>query len=123
LQAGECPRLCSPGFATFARIIEESPALRAKELEIMAHFVRVLTKAIQVELGIAEGDARIAASLLISIHRQVFHTARKQALAGIHGPTAIKQLQNDLERAYQLLEHGLGELERPTQAKRVATPA
>src|SRR5438046_6785295 len=24
LQAGECRRLCSPGFATFARIIEES---------------------------------------------------------------------------------------------------
>src|SRR5438874_11945458 len=28
LQAGECPRLCSPGFAIFARIIEESTALR-----------------------------------------------------------------------------------------------
>src|SRR5216684_6375091 len=32
LQVGECARLCSPGFATFARVIEESPALRAKEL-------------------------------------------------------------------------------------------
>src|SRR5690242_19030312 len=30
LQLDECPRLFSPGFATFARIIEESAALRAK---------------------------------------------------------------------------------------------
>src|ERR687885_2056185 len=35
LEAGECPRLCSPGFANFARIIEESDALQAKELEVM----------------------------------------------------------------------------------------
>src|SRR3954447_19778787 len=41
LQVGECPRLCSPGFATFARIIEESTALQAKELEVMASFAQV----------------------------------------------------------------------------------
>src|SRR6266513_3079819 len=38
LQTGECPRQCSPGFATFARIIEESTALQAQELEVMARF-------------------------------------------------------------------------------------
>src|SRR4051812_44688099 len=27
-QSGECPRMCSAGFAVFARIIEDSPALR-----------------------------------------------------------------------------------------------
>src|SRR5438445_121903 len=41
LQTGECGRLCTPGFAAFARIIEESPALQAKELEVMARFVHV----------------------------------------------------------------------------------
>jgi len=123
LQVGECPRLCSPGFATFARIIEESPALKARELEVMAHFVRVLTNAIQTELDIPERDARIAASMLISIHRQVFHAARRQALTGKHGATAVKQLRADLERAYQLLENGLGELERPSGARPVAARA
>src|SRR5881392_669441 len=58
LQDGECPRLCSPGFATFARIIEESPTLQAKELEVMSRFVRVMTGAIRDELGIDERDAR-----------------------------------------------------------------
>jgi AcrR family transcriptional regulator len=115
LQARECPRLCSPGFATFARIIEESTALKAKELEVMARFVRVLTDALQTELGIDERDARIAAGLLVSIHRQLFRAARKQALAGKHGPSAARRLRADLDRAYHLLQHGLGELERPSQ--------
>src|SRR5438477_6168905 len=36
LQISQCQRMCSPGFATFARIIEESPALQSKELGVMA---------------------------------------------------------------------------------------
>jgi AcrR family transcriptional regulator len=113
LQAAECPRLCSPGFATFARIIEESTALQAKELEVMARFVQVLMDTLQAELAIAERDARVAAGLLVSIHWQLFRGARKQALAGKQGPAAARRLRADLDRAYHLLEHGLGELERP----------
>jgi AcrR family transcriptional regulator len=113
LQAGECPRQCSPGFATFARIIEESTALQAKELEVMARFVDVLAVTLQVELRADEQDARIAAGLLVSIHWQLFRAARKQALAGKHGPAAARRLRAKLDRAYYLLEHGLDELERP----------
>ncbi len=115
LQSAECPRLCSPGFATFARVIEESTALKAKELEVMSRFVQVLTVTLQAELTLDERDARIAAGLLVSIHRQLFRGARKQALAGKHGPSATRRLRADLDRAYHLLEHGLGELERPAQ--------
>jgi AcrR family transcriptional regulator len=116
LQVRECPRLCSPNFVVFARIIEESTALQAKELEVMARFVQVLTDAIATELRIDERDARITAGLLVSVHRQVFRAARKQALDGLHGPAAVERLRGDLERAYQLLEHGLGEFERTSQA-------
>ena len=115
LQATECPRLCSPGFATFARIIEESTALKAKELEVMSRFVQVLTETLQAELALDERDARLAAGLLVSVHRQLFRAARKQALAGTHGPPATRRLRADLDRAYHLLEHGLGELERSSQ--------
>jgi AcrR family transcriptional regulator len=115
LEDGECPRLCSPGFATFARIIEESRALQAKELEVMARFVRVLAEAIQAELAIDERDARIAAGLLVSVHWQLFSAARKQALAGKHGPAAVRRLRADMDRAHQMLEHGLGELGRPRE--------
>ncbi len=110
LQVGECNRLSSPAFATFARIIEDSPALQAKELEVMAHFAQVLAAAIQSDSGVDERDARIAAGLLISVHRQLFRSARKQALAGRHGAAAARRLRGDLERAYSLLEHGLGDL-------------
>jgi AcrR family transcriptional regulator len=105
-----CGRLCSPGFATFARIIEESPALRVKELEVMAGFARALSDALQSELGVAELDARVAASLLVGVHRQLFAIARMRALDGRHGPAAERRLRADLERAYELLEHGLGSL-------------
>jgi len=115
LQTAEVPRLCSPGFATFARIIEESTALKAKELEVMSRFVQVLTETLQAELALDERDARLAAGLLVSVHRQLFRAARKQALAGKHGPAATRRLRADLDRAYHLLEHGLGELERPSQ--------
>jgi AcrR family transcriptional regulator len=116
LQSAECPRLCSPGFAVFARVIEESPALQAKELEVMARFVRALAHEIQAELGVDERDARIAAGLLVSVHRLLFHAARTQALAGKHGPGAVRQLRANLNRAYDLLEHGLGALETSPRA-------
>jgi AcrR family transcriptional regulator len=109
VQVGECARLSSPGFATFARTLEESSALRAKELEVMSLFAQALTDALEEE-GIDPRDARIAASLLISVHRQFFRAARVQALAGKHGPAASRRLRSDLERAYALLEHGLGGL-------------
>jgi AcrR family transcriptional regulator len=121
LQAAECPRLCSPGFAIFARIIEQSQALQAKELEVMSRFVLVLAEEIQAALGIDERDARVAAGLLVSVHRQLFRLARKQALAGKHGPSAVRRLRADLDRAYHLLEHGLGELER-SSARLADTP-
>jgi AcrR family transcriptional regulator len=120
LQISECPRLCSPAFATFARIIEESPSLKAKELEVMAGFGRVLADAIRVELGAHPLDAQIAASTLVSVHSQLFREARAQALAGRHGPAAVRRLRAELKRAYALLEHGLGSLE-PASAGRVAS--
>ena len=110
LQLGQCDRLCSPGFATFARVIEESPGLQAKELEIMSLFAQAAAEAL-VEEGVDPRDARIAAGLLVSVHRQFFRAARAQALAGRHGPAAVRRLRGDLERAYALLEHGLGDLE------------
>jgi AcrR family transcriptional regulator len=118
LQVAQCERLCSPGFATFARVIEDSPALQAKELEIMSLFARAAADAL-VEEGVDARDARVAAGLLVSVHRQFFRTARAQALAGRHGPAAVRRLRSDLERAYALLEHGLGGLEAHARSDRV----
>jgi len=112
LQARDCTRLASPQFAVFARIIEESPALQAKEIEVMARFTQVLADAIAAELGVPPLDAKIAANMLIGVHWELFRSARAQALAGRTGPAAVRRLRADLDRAYTLLEHGLGSLER-----------
>ena len=106
-QLSEAPRLTSPGFAVFARILEGSPALLAKEVDVMARFSQVLAEALQ-EDGLAERDARIVAGLLMSVQRQYFRAARRQALAGKTGPAALRQLKADISRAYELLEHGVG---------------
>jgi AcrR family transcriptional regulator len=112
LQASQTDRLASPAFVHFARVIEESPALQAKEVQVMASFTDVLAPAIRDELGVDDAEAQIAANLLMSVHWQLFRNARAQALAGRSGPAAARRLRADLDRAYRLLEHGLGELER-----------
>jgi AcrR family transcriptional regulator len=113
-QLGDCGRMCSTGFADFARVIEESPALRAKELEVMARFTRSLARVLEEELGCDELNAQVAASLLIGVQWQFFVTARKRALEGRHGRAAERRLRADLERAYELLEGGIGDLGVPS---------
>ena len=111
LHAKQCGRLASPGFAHFSRTISESPALQAKETEVMALFTDHLAATIREELAIHPADAQVAANLLMSVHWQFFRNARAHALAGRSGPTAVRHLRRDLDRAYRLLEHGLGALE------------
>ena len=111
LHAKQCGRLTSPGFAQFSRTIAESQALQAKETEVMAQFTDHLAATIREELGIHPADAQMAANLLMSVHWQFFRNARAHALAGRSGPTAVRHLRRDLDRAYRLLEHGLGSLE------------
>lgn len=112
LHTDQIGRFGDPRFATFARIIEESPALQAKELAVMAHFTDVLAEAIRGELGVNEHDAKIAANALVGVQWQLFRDARAQALAGRSGAAAVRRLRSDLRRAYDLLEHGLAQLER-----------
>ncbi len=109
LQEKQVHRLSSPEFVHFARVIENSPALKAKELEVMSGFAHALNYALAGE-GIPERDARIVASLLVSVHRQLFRTARELALAGKSGPVAVRRLRADSQRAFELLEGGVGDL-------------
>jgi len=116
LHAKECGRLASPGFAHFAGAIAASPALQAKEMEVMGQFTDHLAATIREELTLHPADAQIAANLLMSVHWQFFRNAREHALAGCSGPTAVRRLRKDLERAYRLLEHGLGALDGGREA-------
>ncbi|HVS86109.1 MAG TPA: TetR family transcriptional regulator [Gaiellaceae bacterium] len=110
LQAGKIERMTRPGFERFARALDESPALRAKELEVMAHFTDVLAGVLRSELKLPAAEAQTAANLLFTVQWQHFRNARAEALAGRSGAAAARRLRADLDRAYRLLERGLGEL-------------
>ena len=112
LNREQCTRLASPGFVHFARVIEESQALKVKELEVMSGFAQALTGALLAE-GIDERDVRTVASMLVSVHRQLFLSARALALTGKHGPAAARRLAADSDRAFALMERGLGDLGLP----------
>jgi AcrR family transcriptional regulator len=112
LHLAQCERMASPEFAIFARIIDESPHLQTKELEVMADFERVLAETLEEAAGLKRLDARIAATLLVGVQWQFFLLARERALAGEHGPAAARRLRAELKRAYELLERGLGDLGR-----------
>src|SRR5215510_3560863 len=55
-------------------------------------------------------------SLVEAMHEQFFRNARAHALAGRTGATAARRLRAELERAYRLLEHGLGGLDAGVSA-------
>jgi AcrR family transcriptional regulator len=110
LQLRGLERLTSERFAIFARILDDSAALQAKELEVMGRFADTLAEALRTELQIAELDAHVAANALSSVHWQFFRNARAHALAGRHGEAAARRLRTELRRSYELLEHGLGVL-------------
>jgi AcrR family transcriptional regulator len=112
LQVSQCGRMCSPGFAVFARIIDESPALQAKEIEVMARFTNRLADEFARQPGVTPIEGKVAANMLVGVHWELFRRARAEALAGRHGPGAVRRLRADLDRAYALLEHGLGRLDR-----------
>src|SRR5579884_1483227 len=112
-QTAGAARLTSADFAHFARVIDESPALQAKELEVMSLIADALAESLQSELGIPELEAHVAANAITSVQWQFFRDARRHALAGRHGPAAARRLRDELQRAYALLEGGLGRLEDP----------
>ena len=110
-QSRSINRISSPEFAHFARTLEGSPALRAKELEVMSNFASTLADALHAELKIDELDARVAANAIVGVHSNLFRRARSEALAGRSGPGTARKLRRELERSYALLEHGLAALE------------
>jgi Flp pilus assembly protein TadD len=85
-------------------------------MEVMGMFTDHLAATIHDEFGVDPAEAQIAANLLMSVHWQFFRNAREYSLAGRSGPAAARRLRADLDRAYRLLEHGLGTLEPASSA-------
>ena len=94
----------------FARIVTDSPALQEREQQIFARYTQSLAALIAGEIGTQNEDIEpwVAARALIGVHRGLVESVRRQVLAGRTNPDLSRAVRSQGERAFALLEHGLG---------------
>jgi AcrR family transcriptional regulator len=97
--------------AMFARMVLESPALQERERQIFARYTQSLATLIAQETGATGEDIRpwVVANALIGVHRGLLDYVRRQALAGRTNPELSDAVRFQGERAFALLEQGLGD--------------
>jgi AcrR family transcriptional regulator len=96
--------------AATTRVIEESPALLAREAKILAGFTDSLAQLLREETGAKPDDLEpwVAANAIIGLHRALIAFARAQVLAGGRNPAVARRVRAQAKRALAALEVGLG---------------
>jgi AcrR family transcriptional regulator len=95
-----------------SRMIASSPALLAREQQILARYTASLTRLIADETGAADDDPRpaVAASALIGVHRTLIDHVRRHLLAGDRDiPRLGRSTRAAGKKALALLAEGLGD--------------
>jgi AcrR family transcriptional regulator len=94
-----------------ARMIVASPALLAREQRIFAGYTASLAALIAEEEGAGDDaiEPRVAANALIGVHRALVDLARGMVVAGATPERIGRAVRTEAERAFGLLEQGLGE--------------
>jgi AcrR family transcriptional regulator len=92
-------------------IVSASPALQARELEIVARYTDELAALLAEETGGDADDAepRAAASALMGVQRAVVAHVRACVLAGVRGRKLATSAKKQAERAFARIERGLGD--------------
>jgi AcrR family transcriptional regulator len=99
---------------SFTRMISESPALRAREGQILAGYTDGLADLLAHETGTKPDDLRprVAAGAMIGLHRSLIDYSRTRILAGDTGPRLTRDIRAQARRAFELLEGGLRDYAR-----------
>src|SRR5215218_5386039 len=94
----------------FTRMIVESPALRAREAQILLGYTASLAALLAEETGADAGDVRpaVAANAMMGVHRALIEHVRARILAGEFGPELSAAVRAEAERAFDLVAGGLG---------------
>ena len=97
--------------ATAAKTIAASPALQARERDIVARYTRDLAAMLATELGAGADDAEAAgvAAALMGVHRALVEFVRAEVLRGRRGPGLSRAFRAQAARAFSRLEVGLGD--------------
>jgi len=95
--------------AEMARVIEESPALLARERRILAGFTDSLAELLREASGAGpeEVEPWVAANAMIGVHRALLGYARAQVLAGTRNPLLSRRVRTQAKRALTRLGAGL----------------
>ena len=96
--------------ASAARLIASSPALTAREQQILTRYERSLAALLAEETGARPGDLtpRVVANTLIGIHRAALDYVRQRITADSAGSRRLaRDLQADCQKALDLLAEGL----------------
>lgn len=111
--------LSSPAFA---RMIEDSPVLAGRGLDMLYQRERALGDAIAAETGTDDPQQRLVAAVLSSVHRVLYAEGSRRSLAGQPRDEICAALAAVATRAFDLLEPSLGGyLVRPEPAPGHAT--
>jgi AcrR family transcriptional regulator len=99
---------------SFTRMISDSPALRARERQVLAGYTDALAALLAEETGAKPGDLvpRVAAAAMIGVHRALIDYTRARILAGDLGPGLTRDIRNEAHRAFALLAGELGDYAR-----------
>lgn len=95
----------------FARVVEDSPALRARLREMFDQQEEALARTLAQEVGERAGrlEPRLAAAQLAGVQRVLFHEAHRRVLAGEPGERFYAGLEDVARAAYAMLEPALGD--------------
>jgi AcrR family transcriptional regulator len=96
---------------TITRVITESPALLAREREVLGRYTEALAALIAEETGTDAGavEPRVVAAALIGIHRSLIDYVRRRTLAGASAAEIAREVRLETKRAFARLERGLGD--------------
>jgi AcrR family transcriptional regulator len=102
-------RAATEQLRTITRVITESPALLARERQVLARYADTLAELIASETGAGPDDLepRIAAHALIGVHRSLIEYVRRRVATGASAAQIAGELGEQGERAFALLERGL----------------
>jgi AcrR family transcriptional regulator len=94
-----------------SRMIAASPALLAREQRAIAGATDSLAGLIAAETGAPADDVQVqvAANALMGVHRVLIDYTRQRVLADDHPARLAADLRRLGDRAFALLEHGLGD--------------
>jgi AcrR family transcriptional regulator len=93
------------------KVIVESPALRARERQVLERYGDTLAGLIAEETGADPDDVEpfVVAHALLALHRSLIEYVRRRVLAGASAPQIAEGLRAQAETALARLEGGLGD--------------